>query len=71
MRASRAAFEGPLPDTYTDVRFKLPVLPPATVGFAASTVDEGRRFELFDAGTGKPHLAGTIAPGHAITGGAG
>jgi acyl dehydratase len=57
-----AAFEGRLPDAYTvDVRFKLPVLLPAKVGFAAETTESGWNFQLFDARTGKPHLAGTIA----------
>ncbi|HEV2784663.1 MAG TPA: MaoC/PaaZ C-terminal domain-containing protein [Actinophytocola sp.] len=59
-----AAFEGRLPEAYTvDVRFKLPVLLPARTGFAASTVDQGWGFELFDARTGRPHLAGTVTPG--------
>ena len=54
-----AALEGRLPDAYTvDVRFKLPVLLPATVAFHA---EDGREFSLHDARTGKPHLAGTIS----------
>jgi acyl dehydratase len=61
-----AAFEGRLPEAYTvDVRFKRPVLLPAKVGFAASTTDGGWRLELFDARTGRPHLAGTITGGAA------
>lgn len=55
-----AAFEGRLPDAYTvDVRFKLPVLLPAKVGFYAAQQD-GWQFELFDARSGKPHLSGVI-----------
>jgi acyl dehydratase len=52
-----AAFEGRLPNEYTvDVRFKAPVLLPATVAFAAETGS----FRLSDAKTGKPHVAGSI-----------
>jgi acyl dehydratase len=57
-----AAFEGRLPDAYTvDVRFKLPVLLPARVGFAAHATEDGWSFDLFGARSGKPHLAGTIS----------
>lgn len=65
-----AAFEGRLPDAYTvDVAFKLPVLLPAKVGFAAHEDGDDWRFELFgatvpDVGSaknGKPHLTGTIS----------
>jgi acyl dehydratase len=68
-----AAFEGRLPDAYTvDVAFKLPVLLPAKVGFAADETDDGWRFDLFGATVpdvrsagsakhGKPHLTGTIS----------
>ncbi|MGB3440198.1 MAG: MaoC/PaaZ C-terminal domain-containing protein [Actinophytocola sp.] len=57
-----AAFEGRLPDAYTvDVAFKLPVLLPAKVGFAVHEDGDGRRFELFGAKSGKPHLSGTIS----------
>jgi acyl dehydratase len=57
-----AAFEGRLPDAYTvDVRFKLPVLLPARVGFATRPTEDGWGFDLVDARTGKPHLAGTIS----------
>ncbi|MGW5051167.1 MaoC family dehydratase [Actinokineospora sp. NPDC004072] len=52
-----AAFAGRLPAAHTvDVRFKLPVLLPATVAFAAG----GDRFTLVDARSGKPHLEGAI-----------
>jgi acyl dehydratase len=68
-----AAFEGRLPDAYTvDVAFKLPVLLPAKVGFAAHEDGDGWRFNLFgatvpdvrsasSAKNGKPHLTGTIS----------
>lgn len=56
-----AAFEGRLPDAYTvGVAFKLPVLLPAKVGFAAHETGTGWSFELFGARNGKPHVAGTI-----------
>ena len=38
------------------MRFKLPLLLPAQVAFGT----EGERFEVRDAGSGKPHLAGSI-----------
>lgn len=54
-----AFFEGRLPAAYTvDVRFKLPILLPATVALTAT--DE--RFDLRDRRTGKPHLSGVITP---------
>jgi hypothetical protein len=57
-----AAFEGRLPDSYTvDVAFKLPVLLPAKVAFAAREHDGGWRFDLFGAKNGKPHLTGEIS----------
>lgn len=58
-----AALEGRLPDAYSvDVRFKLPVLLPAKVGFAAEqgAAPDDWRFDLFDARNGKPHVAGTV-----------
>jgi acyl dehydratase len=56
-----AAFEGRLPDAYTvDVAFKLPVLLPATVAFAAREQDNGWRFDLTGAKNGKPHLTGVL-----------
>jgi MaoC like domain len=58
-----AAFEGRLPDAYTvDVAFKLPVLLPATVAFAAHEQGDGWRFDLTGAKNGKPHLTGEILP---------
>ncbi|MFL6143835.1 MAG: MaoC/PaaZ C-terminal domain-containing protein [Labedaea sp.] len=57
-----AALEGRLPDAYTvDVGFKLPVLLPARVGFAARETEAGWEFHLFDVRTGKPHLAGSVS----------
>ncbi|TDQ05266.1 MaoC/PaaZ C-terminal domain-containing protein [Labedaea rhizosphaerae] len=57
-----AALEGRLPSAYTvDVKFKLPVLLPAKVGFAAERTGAGGwHFQLFDARKGKPHVDGTI-----------
>lgn len=50
-------YEGRLPGAFTvDVRFKLPILLPATVAFVSGP--DG--FELSDRSSGKPHLAGTI-----------
>lgn len=41
---------------------KLPVYIPAKVTFSAErTGDDGWRFAVRDAGSGRPHLAGTIA----------
>jgi hypothetical protein len=56
-----AAFQGRLPDRYmVDVRFMLPVLLPAKVGFASQAEETGWSFQLFDSREGKPHLAGTL-----------
>ncbi|WP_067067879.1 MaoC family dehydratase [Carbonactinospora thermoautotrophica] len=56
-----AALEGRLPEAGTvDVRFKLPVLLPATVAFAARRADGGWSFEVRDGG--RPHLSGTVQP---------
>jgi acyl dehydratase len=55
-----ASLEGRLPDAYTvDVAFKLPILLPARVGFAASPA---WTFALHDARSGRPHLVGTVSP---------
>jgi len=57
-----AAFEGRLPAAFTvDVAFKLPVLLPAKVAFAAEERDTGWHFTLNDAKNGKPHLTGEIS----------
>jgi acyl dehydratase len=59
-----AALEGRLPPAYTvDVRFKLPVLLPAKVGFVADETGTGWHFQLFDARKGKPHVDGEITAG--------
>jgi acyl dehydratase len=56
-----AALEGRLPAAYAvEVQFKLPILLPATVGFAAEPRGRDWRFAVHDRRTGKPHLAGTI-----------
>jgi hypothetical protein len=61
---SLAALAERLPSAYTvDVRFKLPVLLPARVGFSTSTADDGWEFAVHDVRTGHPHLAGTVALG--------
>ena len=55
-------YEGRLPDAFVlDVQFKLPVLLPAKVGFQSlinSKVET--HFAVFDAKSGKPHVAGMI-----------
>ncbi|RLK60290.1 MaoC/PaaZ C-terminal domain-containing protein [Actinokineospora cianjurensis] len=55
-----AAFEGRLPGGFeVDVRFKLPVMLPAVVGFYA---DHGTgRFGLTDVGGTRPYLSGVIS----------
>jgi hypothetical protein len=56
-----AALDGRLPAAYTvDVAFKLPILLPATVGFAAARTAGGWDFTLHAAGSGRPHLAGSV-----------
>jgi hypothetical protein len=58
---SLAALEERLPSAYTvDVRFKLPVLLPAKVGFSATSVGDGWEFAVHDTRTGRPHLSGTV-----------
>jgi MaoC like domain len=52
-----AALEGELPDAYAvDVRFKLPLRLPARAAFSY----RDGAFEVHDARSGKPHLAGRI-----------
>jgi MaoC like domain len=59
-----AALEGRLPSAYTvDVRFKLPVLLPARIGFSASEQGSGWEFAVHDVRGGKPHLAGSVVGG--------
>jgi acyl dehydratase len=61
-----AALEGRLPDSYTvEVAFKLPILLPATLGFAAAaarpgTAPAGWTFSLHGARSGRPHLTGAV-----------
>jgi hypothetical protein len=54
-----AALEDRLPDAYgVDVAFKLPLFLGSTVVFG----EEGERFAVHDAKSGKPHLTGEITP---------
>lgn len=55
-------YEGQLPDAFVlDVQFKLPVLLPAKVGFQTATNSKAEtNFAVFDAKSGKPHVAGLI-----------
>jgi acyl dehydratase len=56
-----AALEGRLPAVCTvDVAFKLPILLPASVGFAAARTTDGWDFAVRSAGSGRPHLTGSI-----------
>jgi acyl dehydratase len=55
-----AELEPSLPDAFTvSVRFKLPLFLPAQVAFGTREEE----FEVRDAGSGKPHLSGELAPG--------
>lgn len=57
-----AALQPELPESFTtEVRFKLPVLLPATVAFSSSPSAGGREFAVHDAKKGKPHLSGSFA----------
>jgi acyl dehydratase len=57
-----AALEGRLPDSFAvAVDFKLPLLLPAKVAFAAEHADDWT-FSVRDARSGKPHLEGTLTP---------
>ena len=56
-----AQLEAELPAAFSvAVRFKLPLFLPAQVAFARG---DGGAFEVRDASSGKPHLAGTVTPG--------
>jgi acyl dehydratase len=56
-----AQLEAELPQALSvEVRFKLPVLLPATVGFSSEAADGGRAFAVHDAKKGLPHLEGTF-----------
>jgi acyl dehydratase len=63
---SLAALEGRLPDAYSvDVRFRAPILLPATVGFATEKAGRGgrsTRFAVRDLRKGTPHLDGVLEP---------
>jgi hypothetical protein len=53
-------YEGRLPNAFVlDVQFKLPVLLPAKVGFQSAVNSKVEtHFAVFDAKSGKPHVAG-------------
>lgn len=54
-----AALQSELPPAFAaEVRFKLPVLLPATVAFSTTAEPGGRAFALHDAKRGLPHLEG-------------
>jgi acyl dehydratase len=56
-----AALESELPPTFTaGVRFKRPVLLPATVAFSTEKHPDGRAFVVHDAKRGIPHLEGRV-----------
>jgi acyl dehydratase len=58
-----AALEGTIPDSFTvDARFKLPIYLPAKVAFSSWDADGAREFEVNDAKSAKPHLAGRVEP---------
>ena len=56
-----AALEGRLPDNLTaTVEFKSPLLLPSTVAFFSASTDSGWAIAVSQAGTGRPHLTGTV-----------
>lgn len=56
-----SALEGRLPGAFAvDVRFRKPILLPATVSFGSETDGDRTAFAVNDARKGTPHLAGTI-----------
>lgn len=58
-----AALESKLPDAFSvAVRFRRPILLPATVTFASDQDAEATRFAVRDARKGTPHLDGRIEP---------
>jgi acyl dehydratase len=58
-----AALESKLPDAFSvDVRFRRPILLPATVAFASEEEGDTTRFAVRDARKGTPHLDGRIEP---------
>jgi acyl dehydratase len=65
---SLAALDGRIPPAYTvDVRFKLPVLLPAKLGFSASSAGDGWEFAVHDVRAGHPHLTGSISAHEPLT----
>lgn len=57
-----AALEGRLPEAYSvDVRFQLPMLLPAKVGFSEQRTADGIGFAVHEQRSGKPHLEGSVA----------
>ena len=61
---SIAAIESELGDAYAaEVEFKLPLLLPARVAFAVTDAEgSARAISVRDAGSGRPHLSGTVSP---------
>ncbi|HEX2070783.1 MAG TPA: MaoC/PaaZ C-terminal domain-containing protein [Thermoleophilaceae bacterium] len=58
-----AALDGRLPDAFAvDVRFRRPILLPATVAFASDAANEEIDFAVRDAKRGTPHLDGRVTP---------
>jgi acyl dehydratase len=59
-----ATLQGRLPDAYTvEVAFKLPVRLPSTIAIASDRTSAGWALQVRHAGSGKPHLTGSIAAG--------
>jgi acyl dehydratase len=57
-----AALQPGLPEAFTaTVRFKKPVLLPATVAFSTTAHEDGRAFALHDAKRGIPHVEGRVS----------
>jgi acyl dehydratase len=57
-----AALQAELPPRFTaDVRFKKPVLLPATVAFSTTRHDDGRAFAIHDAKRAIPHMEGRVS----------
>ncbi len=58
-----AALEGHLGDAYdVRVRFKLPLPLPGRAAFSTAGGGDARAFAVTDARTGRPHVAGVVAP---------
>ncbi|HEX6870150.1 MAG TPA: MaoC/PaaZ C-terminal domain-containing protein, partial [Micromonosporaceae bacterium] len=58
-----AALAGRLPEAYTvDVAFKAPILLGATVAYWTEEFGPERRFGLYQPGSGRPHLLGSVTP---------